>query len=67
MRTRQFRALVVFGLLTCLSSTTSALAGPRDRDGWWDRERPSISKVLKYLKKAFGISTNADGITLPTP
>jgi hypothetical protein len=67
MRTRQFRALVVSGLLMFLLSTTSAMAASRDRDGWWPRERPSIGKVLKYLKKAFGISTNADGLTLPTP
>lgn len=67
MRTRQFRTLVVSGLLTFLLSTTPAMAAPRDRNDWWDRERPSIGKVVKYLKKVFGISTNSDGLTLPTP
>ena len=67
MRTRQFRALVVSVLLTFMLSAVPATAAPRDRDGWWDRDFPFIGKVVKQLKKTFGVSTNADGLTLPKP
>jgi hypothetical protein len=67
MRTRQFRALVVSVLLIFTLSTVPAAAATRDHDGWWNRDFSFIGKVVKKLKRTFGISTTADGLTLPTP
>lgn len=68
MRTRQFRALVVSILLTFVLSSVPVMAAPRDRDGGWiDREFPFIGKVIAKIKKTFGVSTDADTLTLPTP
>ena len=68
MRTRQFRALVVSVLLAFTLSSVPVMAAPRDRDGgWMDRDFPFISKVIAKLKKTFGVTTNADTLTLPTP
>jgi len=66
MRTRQLRALVVSVLLGLMLSMP-AMAAPRDREGWLDRDFSFVSKVLKVLKKTFGVGTTSDGLTLPTP
>ncbi|HEV7767937.1 MAG TPA: hypothetical protein VGQ76_23240 [Thermoanaerobaculia bacterium] len=67
MRTRQFRALAVSVLLAFMLSTVPAMAAPRDHGGWWDRDFSFIGKVVKKLRKTFGVTTNSDGLTLPTP
>lgn len=64
MRTRQVRALAVCVLLTFM---LSAMAAPRDGDSWWDRDFSFIRKVVKKLKKTFGVAANADTLTLPKP
>lgn len=66
MRSRQFRSLVVSILLAFMLSLP-AMAAPRDREGWLDRDLSFVSKVLKVLKKTFGVGTTSDGLTLPTP
>lgn len=64
MRSRQYRALVVSVLLAVLLASTPVAAAPRDGR----RERvPVVEKVIKQIKRVLGISTNADGLTLPTP
>ncbi len=68
MRTRQFRALAISVLLTLLLSTVPVTAAPRDSDGWVDREFPYIAKIIKKVKRTLGgVTTNADGLTLPKP
>jgi hypothetical protein len=68
MRIRQLRALVVSILLTFVLSSMPVMAAPHHRDGdWIDRELPFIGRVIAKIKKTFGVTTNSDGLTLPTP
>lgn len=66
MRTVRFRALAVSLLLTFMLSSVPVMAGPRegDRDG---RDFSFIGRLLSKIKRTLGASTNADGLTLPTP
>lgn len=66
MRSRQLRTLVV-SLILAFTFSSSVAAAPRERDRWFDRDFPTISKFIKSVRKAFGVGTNADGLTLPTP
>ncbi len=67
MRFRQFRTLVVSLILAFTFSTFPVMAAPRDRDGWFDRDFPFIGKVIKRIRKTFGVGTNGDTLILPTP
>lgn len=67
MRSRQLRTLVVSLILALTFSSFPVMAAPRDRDGWFDRDFAFIGKVIKHIKKTFGVGTNADTLTLPTP
>jgi hypothetical protein len=52
--------------LVSLLSSVPVTAAPRGREGR-DRDGSFVIKVLQQLKKAFGVTTTADGLTLPTP
>jgi hypothetical protein len=67
MRTRQIRTLVASFILAFLVSSFPVMAAPRERHGWLQRELPFVGKFIKHLRKTFGIGTNSDGLTLPTP
>ena len=67
MRTRQIRAVAVSVVLSFLLFSVPLQAASRDGDGWWGRDFSFIGKVVKKLKKTFGVAANADTLTLPTP
>jgi hypothetical protein len=67
MRSRQLRTLVVSLVLALTFSSFPVMAKPSERDGRLDRDLPFLSKVIKQIRKAFGVVTNGDGLTLPTP
>jgi hypothetical protein len=58
---------VVSVLLTFMLSTVPVMGAPRESDGWWRGDLHFIGKVIKRIKKTLGISSNSDGLTLPTP
>ena len=66
MRLRQFSVSGAVVLLVLLA-TVPAEAAPRNHGGTAGREVPLGERVVKLLKKIKGITSNADGLTLPTP
>lgn len=67
MRSRQLRTLVVSLVLAFTFSSFPVMAKPSERDGRLDRDLPFISKIVKQIKKTFGVVTNSDGLTVPIP
>jgi hypothetical protein len=67
MRNRRFRCFVLSLLLAFMMSAVPVAAAPRTHDGWWDRDFSFVNRIVKKVKKVFGVSANADTLTLPTP
>jgi hypothetical protein len=67
MPNRQFRPFVLSIAFAFMMSTVPVAAVPRDQDGWRERDFSFINRIVKKVKKTFGVSANADTLTLPTP
>lgn len=68
MRNSRSFALAVVVLLVLSLPSSPALGSTRSGEsGWFNRQFPSVERLVKQVGRALGIRSYSDGLTLPKP